>query len=200
MREHYRELGKNQANYVPMSPLSFLHRTSDVFPDRTAVIHGGESRNWRQTYRRCRQLASALTRHGVAPGDTVAVMAPNVPALLEAHFGVPMCGAVLNALNVRLDAEALAFILEHGEAKVLISDREFSPVIGEALRKLSRPVFVIDIDDPLCDTGERLGELDYESFIGGGDPDFEWSLPEDEWDAITLNYTSGTTGNPIGVV
>ena len=194
------DLDRNEANHVPLSPLSFARRTAEVFPDRVAVIHGEERRTWSETAARCRRLASALAGRGVVRGDTVAVMAPNVPALLEAHFGVPLCGAVLNALNIRLDAEAIAFFLRHGEAKVLITDREFSPVIGAALAKLDEKPLVVDIDDPLAQSGDLLGELDYEQLLAEGDPAFAWSLPASEWDAISLNYTSGTTGNPKGVV
>ena len=194
------DLDRNEANHVPLSPLSFARRTAEVFPDRVAVIHGEERRTWSETVARCRRLASALAARGVVRGDTVAVMAPNVPALLEAHFGVPLCGAVLNALNIRLDAEAIAFFLRHGEAKVLITDREFSPVIGAALAKLDDKPLVVDIDDPLAQSGDLLGELDYEQLLAEGDPAFAWSLPASEWDAISLNYTSGTTGNPKGVV
>ena len=194
------DLDRNEANHVPLSPLSFARRAAEVFPDRVAVIHGEERRTWSETVARCRRLASALAARGVVRGDTVAVMAPNVPALLEAHFGVPLCGAVLNALNIRLDAEAIAFFLRHGEAKVLITDREFSPVIGAALAKLDEKPLVVDIDDPLAQSGDLLGELDYEQLLAEGDPAFAWSLPGSEWDAISLNYTSGTTGNPKGVV
>jgi fatty-acyl-CoA synthase len=196
------DLDKNAANYVPLSPLSFIRRTAAVFPNRTAVIHGAARRySWAQAYERCRRLASALRARGIGLGDTVAVMAPNVPEVFEAHFGVPMAGAVLNALNIRLDAETIAFILQHGEAKVLITDREFSPVIERALTLVERKPIVIDIDDPLAAPGGKLlGEMDYEAFLASGDPDFPWELPDDEWRAIALNYTSGTTGNPKGVV
>ncbi|HEY0523512.1 MAG TPA: acyl-CoA synthetase [Stellaceae bacterium] len=196
------DLDKNAANYVPLSPLSFIRRAAAVFPDRTAVIHGTARRySWAQAYERCRRLASALRARGIGRDDTVAVMAPNVPEAFEAHFGVPMIGAVLNALNIRLDAETIAFILQHGEAKVLITDREFSPVIERALAMVERKPIVIDIDDPLAQPGGRLlGEMDYEAFLATGDPDFAWELPDDEWRAIALNYTSGTTGNPKGVV
>jgi len=193
-------LGQNSANYVQLSPLSFIRRTAEVFPDRIGVIHGELRYTWDESYRRCRLLASALAARGVQPGDTVAVMAPNIPALFEAHFGVPLCGAVLNPLNVRLDAETIAFILTHGEARVLLTDREFSPVIRTALEKLDEKPLVVDIDDPLAQSGELLGDLTYEQLLDEGDPEFPWALPDNEWNAISLNYTSGTTGNPKGVV
>ncbi len=193
-------LDRNPANHVALSPLSFLARAAEVYPQRAAVIHGERRLTWAQTYQRCRRLASALVRRGVGVGDTVAVMAPNVPAMFEAHYGVPMTGAVLNTLNTRLDAEAIAFMLTHGEAKVLITDREYSATIAKALRQIEHKPLVIDIDDPLVAGGELLGEAEYENFIGAGDPDFDWRLPDDEWDAIALSFTSGTTGNPKGVV
>ncbi len=193
-------LGKTPANYAPLSPLSFLPKAAAIYPDRIAIVHGEWRSTWAETYARCRRLASALTRHGVGAGHTVAVMAPNVPAMYEAHFGVPMTGAVLNTLNIRLDAEAIAFQLTHGEAKVVITDREHSGVMRRALSLLERHPLVIDIDDPLYEGGVLLGKQDYEAFVAKGDPDFAWSPPEDEFGPIALNYTSGTTGNPKGVV
>ena len=193
-------LEKNPANFHPLTPLSFLERSARVFPDKVAVIHGTASINYRDFYARCRRLASALARRGIGIGDTVAVMSPNTPAMLELHYGAPMCGAVLNALNYRLDPATIAFILKHGEARILFTDMEFSSVIGEALKLYDGDITVIDIDDPLGDGGEPLGEMDYETFLSDGDPDYEWLLPHDEWQAICLNYTSGTTGNPKGVV
>jgi fatty-acyl-CoA synthase len=194
------DLDKNAANYTPLTPLSFIARTAAIYPERTAVIHGQQRFTWAESYARCRRLASALKDRGIGTGDTVAVMAPNVPALFETHHGVAMAGGVLNALNYRLDAESIAFILQHGEAKMLIADTEFAPVIGKALARLETRPLVIDVADPLGPGGERLGEMDYESFIAKGDPQFEWRPPADEWRAIALNYTSGTTGNPKGVV
>jgi len=200
MSKYDQDLGRNKANHVPLSPLSFIRRAAEVFPERIAVIHGNERRTWKETFLRCRRLSSALVSRGIKKGDTVAVMSPNVPALFEAHFGIPACGAVLNALNVRLDAEIIAFILEHAEARVLITDREFSSVISEALSKIENKPLVVDIDDPLAQFGDHLGELTYEELLAEGDSTSNWDLPEDEWDAISLNYTSGTTGNPKGVV
>ncbi len=192
-------LGANPANFAPLTPLGLLERTASVYPDQLAVVHGAVRRNYAELYARCRRLASALQRRGIGLGDTVSAMLPNVPAMLEAHFGVPMCGAVLNALNIRLDADSIAFMLEHSEAKVLLTDREFSGVIGKALERLARKPLVIDVDDPAA-SGDFVGALEYESFLAEGDPQFAWSPPADEWQAICLNYTSGTTGNPKGVV
>jgi fatty-acyl-CoA synthase len=198
-------LDKNEANFVALSPLSFIERSASVYPDRIAVIYGSRRQTWRDTYARCRRLASALRQRGVGVGDTVAVMLPNVPAMFEAHFGVPMTGAVLNTLNTRLDAEAIAFMLQHGEAKVLLTDREFAGVVEKALAILGRSgdtqrPFVIEVEDDEAPAGKPLGDVAYESFLAHGDPAFAWTLPADEWNAIALNYTSGTTGNPKGVV
>ncbi|MEL6877577.1 MAG: acyl-CoA synthetase [Pseudomonadota bacterium] len=193
------DLDANAANYVPLSPVSFLRRAVSVYPDDTAVIHGETRFTYGQFDRRCRALAAALQAFGVSPGDTISIMAPNTPAMLEAHYAVPGIGAVLNPLNVRLDADTIAFILEHGEAKVLLTDREFSDVIAAALAKLERPPRVIDIDD-LAQTGERLGEIEYEDLLAETDPLDALLLPADEWQAMLLSYTSGTTGNPKGVV
>src|SRR5689334_16533200 len=193
-------LDPGPANHRPLTPLNFVKRNALVYPDKPAVIHGARTFSYAEFYARCRRFASALAQRGIGRGDTVAVMAPNVPALLEAHYAVPMVGAVLNPLNYRLDAASIAFILAHGEAKLLIADREFSATVGAALKLMKRPPPVIDIDDPLCTTGERLSDEDYESFIAAGDIDFDWQPPQDEWQAICLLYTSGTTGNPKGVV
>ena len=193
-------LGKNAANFTALTPLSFIERTARVFPDHTAVIHGDTERSWIETYHRCIKLASALNKRGVKKSDTVAMMLPNVPAALEAHFGVPMCGAVLNALNIRLDAKTIAFILDHGEAEVLLTDKEFAPIIKKALSLCKAKPLVIDVDDALAPDGELLGEIEYEKLIAEGSLNYDWQYPENEWDAISLNYTSGTTGNPKGVV
>ena len=193
-------LGKNTANFTPLTPLSFIERTARVFPEHTAVVHGDTKRSWIETYQRCIKLASALNRRGIKKGDTVAIMLPNVPAALEAHFGVPMCGAVLNALNIRLDAKTIAFILDHGEAEALLTDKEFSPIIKKALSLCKNKPLVVDVDDALAPDGEFLGEIEYENLLAEGSANYDWQYPENEWDAISLNYTSGTTGNPKGVV
>lgn len=194
-------LDKTQANYAPLSPLSFLARAADVFPERLAIIHGKQRTDYKTFYKRSKQLASALSSLGIGKDDTVSAMLSNVPPMLEAHYGVPMTKAVLHSLNTRLDAAIIAFQLDHANCKVLITDREYAPVIKEALALATVTPIVIDYSDPeFPQDGERLGSHDYEEFLQSGDPNFAWSLPDDEWDAITLNYTSGTTGNPKGVV
>src|SRR5687768_5323938 len=189
------------ANFAALTPVTFLTRTVIAHPDRVAAIHGERRITYRQLEARARRLASALARRGIKPGQTVSAMLPNVPAMLDAPFAVPMLGAVLNTINTRLDARTVAYILEHGESKALITDREYAAVVGPALEQLRRRLLVIDVDDPLYDgPGERLGEVEYEAFLSEGSPDFADAPPADERQAIALNYTSGTTGNPKGVV
>ena len=195
-----KDLDKNAANHTPISPLTFIERAAAVYPDYTALVYGNLRRSWAEVYARSRQLASALSKQGITEGDTVAVMLPNVPAMYEAHYGIPMTGAVINALNIRLDADAIAFMLKHGEAKIVLTDREFSGVVGAAIDQLEHKPMVIDVDDPAYEGGEFIGEIEYEEFIAGGDENFDWQLPSDEWNAISLSYTSGTTGDPKGVV
>ena len=193
-------LPKTPANYTPLSPITFLTRTAFVHPQRTSIIHGERHWTWAETYIRCCRLASALSKRGIGKGDTVSIMAPNIPAIVEAHFGVLMTGSVLNTLNTRLEAEELSFIFEQAETKVLLTDREFSPLVKEALSKVKRNLLVIDIDNLETGVGDFLGETEYEDFLAEGNPDFETVLPEDDWQAVSLNYTSGTTGTPKGVV
>ena len=194
------DLDQVSANYEVLSPLTFMERAASVYPNKLAVIHGDVRRTWAETYERCRRLASALVRQGIGVGDTVSIMCPNLPEHFEAHFGVPMAGAVLNSINTRLDAAAVAFILKHAEAKILITEREMSPIVSKALDLLETKPLVIDIDDPSYEGGKLLGSMNYEQFIAEGDPEFAWQPPSNEWDAISLNYTSGTTGDPKGVV
>ena len=194
------DLDRNAANFSPLSPITFIERAASVYPERCALVYNETQRDWSETYRRCRQFAAALQRRGVTADDTVALMLPNVPAMYEAHFAVPMAGAVMHCLNVRLDAEAIAFQLDHGGAKILLVDREYSATVTAALDMLDEKPIVIDVDDPAFDGGEFVGEMEYEEFLATGDPEFSWALPRDEWQAIALGYTSGTTGNPKGVV
>ena len=194
-------LDRNPANYAPLSPIPLLERAASVFPDRPSVVHGARRYTWSETWTRARRLGSALAQRGIGKGDTVAAMLPNIPEMFECHFGVPLTGAIFNALNTRLDAATIAFVLNHGEAKILIADREYAPIVESALERIGRTITVIDVDDPEYDgAGALLGETTYDDFIAGGDPAYEGREPDDEWDAISLNYTSGTTGNPKGVV
>jgi fatty-acyl-CoA synthase len=202
MTEAYTQnLDKTPANYQPLTPLGFLARAAQVFPDHPAVIHGVQTYSYAGFYARAKRLASALSKLGIGKNDTVSVMLPNVPAMLEAKFGVPMTGAVLHSMNTRLDAANVAFMIDHAETKVLVTDTEFSGIVGEALKLCSRSPKIVDYADPVFPgLGSRLSDVEYEDFLKTGDPDFAWKMPDDEWDAITLNYTSGTTGNPKGVV
>lgn len=194
------DLDRNAANFTPLSPVTFLERAAAVYPDRCAVIYDDIRRSWSETYRRCRCFASALRRAGVSTDDTVALMLPNVPAMYEAHFAIPMAGGVIHAINIRLDADAIAFQLEHGGARVLLTDTEYAPTVAAALEQLDDKPLVIDVEDPAVTDGERIGATEYEDFLATGDAEFTWELPRDEWQAIALGYTSGTTGNPKGVV
>ena len=194
------DLDKNAANYAPLSPLTFIERAASVYPERCALIYNDTRRNWADTYRRCRQFAATLKQYGVAADDTVALMLPNVPAMYEAHFAIPMAGAVIHGINIRLDADAIAFQLKHGGAKVLLTDPEYAATVTAALDQLDEKPLVIDVDDSAFPGGERIGTMEYEDFLAAGDPEFAWELPRDEWQAIALGYTSGTTGNPKGVV
>ncbi len=200
MDKHFEVMAKNGANFEPLSPLSFLRRTADIFPARPAVKYGERHYDWAEFYCRVRRLASALQKHGIGKGDTVSVLAANTPEMIEAHFGVPMAGAVLNTINIRLEPETVAHILTDGDAQVLIVDTAFSSVAQEALKTVPQTPLIIDIDDPAGPGGDRIGRFDYESFLEEGDPDFNWREPTDEWQALALNYTSGTSGRPKGVV
>jgi fatty-acyl-CoA synthase len=196
-----RGLGRTGANFAPLTPLGFLPRSASIYPDRAAMVHGDRRISYREFDLRARRLASALARRGVGPGDTVSAVLPNVPAMLEAHFGVPMLGAVLNTINTRLDARTIAYILEHGEAKVLLTDREYAAAVGPALERVREKPLVVEVDDVLYEgPGDRLGEIEYEALLATGSDDYAWSPPADESAPLALNYTSGTTGNPKGVV
>ncbi|MDC0031195.1 long-chain-fatty-acid--CoA ligase [Candidatus Pelagibacter sp.] len=200
---HYdTNLDKNEANYVPLSPLTFLERTKDIYPNYEAVVYESRSYTWGEVYKRCVKFASALDKLGVKTGDTVSIMAFNTPEIFEAHYSIPMVGAVINAINTRLDPNTVSYILEHSDAKVLIVDRQFHEVIAKALKNIKNKITIIDINDKDIDTSsfKKIGELEYESFLGSGDENYEWKKPKDEWQAISLGYTSGTTGNPKGVV
>jgi fatty-acyl-CoA synthase len=200
---HYdTNLDKNEANYVPLSPLTFLERTKDIYPNYEAVVYESRSYTWEEVYKRCVKFASALNKLGVKTGDTVSIMAFNTPEIFEAHYSIPMVGAVINAINTRLDPNTVSYILEHSDAKVLIVDRQFHEVIAKALKNVKNKITIIDIDDKDIDTSsfKKIGELEYESFLSSGDENYEWKKPKDEWQAISLGYTSGTTGNPKGVV
>ena len=195
------DLPRNCVNFAPLTPLTFIDWSAYACPHRTAVVHGARRFSWKETYNRCRRLASALARRGIGAGDTVAAMLSNTPEMYECHFGVPMIGAVLNTLNTRLDRDAIAFMLEHGEARVIIVDREFSGTLASALQKIGRQIIVVDVDDPeYAGEGGRIGDIEYEALLATGDPGYAWRPPADEWSSITLSYTSGTTGNPKGVV
>ena len=202
MSNYEQNLEKNKANYVPLTPITFLERTKDIYPDYEAIIYKKRTYTWKQVYERAIKFASALEKHGVKKGDTVSIMAANTPELFEAHYSVPMTGAVLNTINTRLDAKTVGYILNHADTKVLIVDRQFSPVVNKALETINKKISVIDIIDKQenLKDAKKIGDLEYESFLNTGNENFIWKRPDDEWQAISLNYTSGTTGNPKGVV
>jgi len=202
MNHYDTNLDKNQANYIPLSPLSFLERTKNIYPNYEAIVYESRSYTWSEVYKRCVKFASALDKIGIKKGDTVSVMAFNTPEIFEAHYSIPMVGAVINAINTRLDSNTISYILDHSDAKVLIVDRQFHEVISKALEKVKKKIKIIDIVDKDIDTSSfnKIGELEYESFLSSGDENYKWKIPNDEWQAISLGYTSGTTGNPKGVV
>jgi len=198
----YDDFEKVKANHVPLSPLTFLPRAANLYPNKDAVVYGNRKYTWKQCYERCIRLASSITKLGITKGDTVSVIATNTPEMVEAHYGIAMAGAVLNSINVRLDPDTIAYILDHSEAKVLISDTGFSSSVSEALKKIqNKDLIIIDIEDDQAESNNNsIGSMNYEDLLETGDPDFNWSLPNDEWDALALNYTSGTSGKPKGVV
>ena len=202
MNHYDTNLDKNEANFVPLTPLSFLQRSKDIYPNYEAIVYESRSYTWSEVYKRCVKFASALDKIGIKKGDTVSVMAFNTPEIFEAHYSIPMVGAVINAINTRLDSNTISYILEHSDAKVLIVDRQFHEVISKALEKVKKKIKIIDIVDKDIDTSSfnKIGELEYESFLSSGDENYKWKIPNDEWQAISLGYTSGTTGNPKGVV
>ena len=202
MNHYETNLEKNDANFVPLTPLSFLERAKDIYPNYEALIYEDRKYTWEDVYKRCVKFASALTKIGIKKGDTISFLAFNTPEIFEAHYSIPMVGAVINAINTRLDSKTISYILNHSDAKVLIVDRQFHEVIAKALKDVKNKITIIDIEDKDIDTSKfkNIGELEYESFLNTGDLDYKWKKPKDEWQAISLGYTSGTTGNPKGVV
>ena len=202
MNHYETNLDKNKANHVPLTPLSFIKRAKDIYPNYEAIIYEDRKYTWTQVYKRCLKFASALEKIGIKKGDTVSFLAFNTPEIFEAHYSVPMTGAILNTINIRLDAKTIAYILEHSEAKVLVVDRQLHTEVKKALSTLNKKITIIDINDKYADQSklEKIGDLEYEEFLNSGDENYKWRMPDDEWEAITLSYTSGTTGNPKGVV